>query len=204
MTLKKVIILIVSMTLAVTAVMIAMTLLKKPVNGAEEVAKKYVRAYLAEDYIEMDKYSVSSQEKIKAEELKFYMEQGSTEEEYWEQVKIDYEIDTIPKDYNDFVAIIKKTQAQYLEDTFGKDYSISLEVLESKSATGDEIDKFLKGMESSGLILNDYELSDISEVCAITIELTAAGELMQADVKQKYDVLTVKLGENFKVLYING
>lgn len=177
----------------------------KPVaNTPEDVAEAFVNAYVTADYITMDEYSAISQRDMMADEMKYYIEEeGYTAEEYWKEVAVNYELASVPKNYDDFAKILKNAQKSYFKETFGKGYKIEVTATVKKTLTDKELPTFLEELKANEFEYKYFELDEISTASALDVTAVMSSKELDEPREEQFELLIVKINEKFKVLYVN-
>lgn len=173
-------------------------------NTPEDVAKAFVTAYVNADYITMDEYSAISQRDMMADEMKFYTEEeGYSEQEYWKEVAVNYELASVPKSYDDFAKILKNAQKSYFKETFGKGYKIEVTAEVTKTLTDAELPTFLEELKANEFEYKYFELDEISTASALDVTAVLSSKELDEPREEQFELLIVKINEKFKVLYVN-
>lgn len=201
MKLKRALILVLALLFAIVSLGCSKETAVK--NTPESVAVAFIKSYLADDYVEMDKLSAITQSDMMQDEIARYAEEsGYTEEEYWQEIAEYYELEKSPTDYKEFAKLIKDDRKAALTEALGENYRISAEVSEVQRQTQENLAIFLEELELYEFEYSYFEVTDIEDACAVTVEARIDAGDGENDMTGTYELLVVKLGGRWKILYV--
>lgn len=201
MKLKRAVILVLALLFAIVSLGCSKETAVK--NTPESVAVAFIKSYLADDYVEMDKLSAITQSDMMQDEIARYAEEsGYTEDEYWQEIAEYYELEKSPTDYKEFAKLIKDDRKAVLTEALGENYKISAEVSEVQRQTQENLAIFLEELELYEFEYSYFEVTDIEDACAVTVEARIDAGDGENDMTGTYELLVVKLGGRWKILYV--
>lgn len=172
----------------ITAGSIGISLLTAPPEDAETVAAKYLDAVMDVDYDGMNRYLAMPYDKLFPEMLEVYEKQVKKAQDEEDSYSLEYakeqlktfqllsEKETVKKAFSQLSGILNKSR----KEAYGKDYTRTVEVINTDVYTKSEKNKALQSLKSTYTdvdlrISNYFPINKVEEMATLTCEVSEEG-----------------------------